>query len=547
MGRNMHKTSEYVDALWLSQFILKRIKEELTMDNMNYTRHQLLDSQVKYFAYMNSLFNFPEEEFKLRFDFFLKERFNHWLAIGKKMLQLGVFDSEILQRLRAVKSEVLREHYINGNEVEIHPSADGALVDAFCKEAQEQGFKINPRLQEAEMLSRLNAEFIKLGKKRVQYSPDMIAETPKLDPRESIEFSHLIKNLCEFRNFSRKAERNLKVKREHHLQLKVCIDNFMKSKINDVGLSGRQQYETSTNLLLSVFGEEFLVTEFTGKEVIKFKNVVLEMKSGRYIKGIEQTLSKKSVNKYLSNVRQFFQWLINEPKYLKSNPFSGVSMKLKAKDQKKRRAFTRDEVELLKTYKPSGKKEAKDIRNAANWFVKIALYTGMRLNEIASLAVREVRESEGIHYLDLSLLNGKNDNAPRIVPIHSKIIEMGFLGYVKEQETLGEERLFPELVLDSESAIRDGPGIQVGKWFNKTMLAKIGINKKSELDSGIMIDFHCARHTVASRFKYHGVDGYIAKQILGHHQEDEITWGTYSGRQGTKLSALKRVIEYLDY
>ena len=89
----------------------------------------------------------------------------------------------------------------------------------------------------------------------------------------------------------RNGPEHAKVNKEQHLQLKVCIDDFMKSKKNDVGVSGRQQYETSMSLLISVFGEEFLVTEFTGKEVIKFKNVVLETKSGRYINGVEQTLS----------------------------------------------------------------------------------------------------------------------------------------------------------------------------------------------------------------------------------------------------------------
>lgn len=397
------------------------------------------------------------------------------------------------------------------------------------------------------MISRLNAEFIKLGKKHAQYNPDMVAETPTLDMSEDIEFTNLIQSLFEFRNFSRKVERNLKVNKEQHLQLKVCIDDFMKSKKNDVGVSGRQQYETSMSLLISVFGEEFLVTEFTGKEVIKFKNVVLETKSGRYINGVEQTLSKKSVNKYLSNVRQFFAWLIEEPKYLESNPFSGVSVKLKKKDQKRRRPFSHGEIALLLNYKPSGPKEARTIRNAAKWFVRITLYTGMRLNEIASLRVCDIKESEGIHFFDLSLFSGKTDNAPRVVPMHSKLIAMGLLDYVQGQRERGESALFSELDLESATAKRDGPGFQVGNWFNDTMLAKIGIDKKAELNKGIMVDFHCARHTVASCFKYHGVDGYIAKQILGHHQDDEITWGTYAGRVGTKLAKLKEVIEYIDY
>ena len=79
------------------------------------------------------------------------------------------------------------------------------------------------------------------------------------------------------------------------------------------------------------------------------------------------------------------------------------------------------------------------------------------------------------------------------------------------------------------------------------MLKNLGIDKSSEIDMRLLIDFHCSRHTVASWFKANGVDGYIAKQILGHDQSLEITWGVYAGRESTKLSKLKEAIETLTY
>lgn len=43
------------------------------------------------------------------------------------------------------------------------------------------------------------------------------------------------------------------------------------------------------------------------------------------------------------------------------------------------------------------------------------------------------------------------------------------------------------------------------------MLVKIGINKKVELENGILIDFYCVRYIMVCCFKYYGVDGYIVK------------------------------------
>jgi hypothetical protein len=105
------KTNEYDDALWLSQFIFKRIKEDLNMENSTVQTHQLLNSQVKHLAYINSLFNFDEAEFKLRLSAFLKERLTHWLNQGTKMLKMGVADGDKLLNLRTIKPEVLRQHY----------------------------------------------------------------------------------------------------------------------------------------------------------------------------------------------------------------------------------------------------------------------------------------------------------------------------------------------------------------------------------------------------------------------------------------------------
>ena len=53
---------------------------------------------------------------------------------------------------------------------------------------------------------------------------------------------------------------------------------------------------------------------------------------------------------------------------------------------------------------------------------RIGMYSGMRLNEICSLRVENIRRIEGI--LCFEVTEGKTKSAARIIPIHSLIIDL---------------------------------------------------------------------------------------------------------------------------
>src|SRR6202007_280907 len=80
------------------------------------------------------------------------------------------------------------------------------------------------------------------------------------------------------------------------------------------------------------------------------------------------------------------------------------------------------------------------------WGVLIAFYTGARLNEIAQLQTDDIVQQNGIWCFSFSdsgeTQRLKNKSSRRVIPIHSKLIELGFLNYVKK---IGKGRLFPEL------------------------------------------------------------------------------------------------------
>lgn len=76
-------------------------------------------------------------------------------------------------------------------------------------------------------------------------------------------------------------------------------------------------------------------------------------------------------------------------------------------------------------------------RDHKYWLPLFCLFHGCRIEEIAAAKVSEFKVHQGIHYLDLSKRPAydaprrvKNVNAKRLVPLHKRIIELGFLTYL---------------------------------------------------------------------------------------------------------------------
>lgn len=98
--------------------------------------------------------------------------------------------------------------------------------------------------------------------------------------------------------------------------------------------------------------------------------------------------------------------------------------------------------------------------------------TGARVNEIAQLLLSDVLAGDGVYYLNLESDNEsgkklKNANARRKIPLHSKLISLGFIDYVNALKDAGYTRLFPELKPHKTK----GYGRPVSAWFNESLLA----------------------------------------------------------------------------
>ena len=88
----------------------------------------------------------------------------------------------------------------------------------------------------------------------------------------------------------------------------------------------------------------------------------------------------------------------------------------------------------------------------------------MRQNEIGQLLVSDITETDGVWCVDVNPKGEgkkvKTKAAKRLVPVHSKLTELGFLDYVEKLRAQGKARLWPDLVPS-----RDGYGQKISRWY----------------------------------------------------------------------------------
>src|SRR5262249_94101 len=134
----------------------------------------------------------------------------------------------------------------------------------------------------------------------------------------------------------------------------------------------------------------------------------------------------------------------------------------------------------------------------------------------------------------------KNRTSIRDIPIHSKLIELGFMNFVAEQKEKGEIRLFSKL-----KKHRDGYGGPVSKWFSEyhEPSGVVLSNPKHEL-----MGFHSFRHTVTTVLAAKTdplLHERVINQLLGHEKGQSESMKTYT--HTIDIKTLKEAVEHIKY
>ncbi len=243
-----------------------------------------------------------------------------------------------------------------------------------------------------------------------------------------------------------------------------------------------------------------------------------------------QTLSLRSVNKYLTRISSMLSWA-HQKGYLRVNPFHRVQIKEKSRPDALRKKLETADLEQL--FAPIHFK----ISSKSAWrfyIMLIVLFTGMRLEEICQLECSDIVEIDGIYCFDINENGTKKVKTPasaRLIPVHPVLINhFAFLDFVKRQGASGRS-LFPAL-----KPISNSLGHSYSRWFAEYR-EKCGVTQAGKT-------FHSFRHTVATVWKDIDVPEYISAEILGH-TVSSMTYGRYGKR--TPVQKMLPIIEQLQF
>ncbi|MEH6628616.1 MAG: site-specific integrase [Motiliproteus sp.] len=265
-------------------------------------------------------------------------------------------------------------------------------------------------------------------------------------------------------------------------------------------------------------------------------------------------LGRHTARKYFQLFGALAQFALDE-EYHRVDISRKLTIKASKQETNPYIAFSNADVEKLVNgfiYTCTEQPREKSYLSAYFWGPLIGLYTGVRLNEMCQMTVRDIECRAGVWFFCLEYEESeaekksrskdshtyKNVASVRLVPIHHVILDAGFLEYVeaRKQSVIEPGRLFTGLTFDSKNRW----GRKPGRWFNETFVPSLN------LESDFQKVFHSLRHTLVKNLRHHDVNVEHIAAIVGH--DGKSTTSRYGNDISDEtLKWLKKLVERIDY
>jgi integrase len=282
-----------------------------------------------------------------------------------------------------------------------------------------------------------------------------------------------------------------------------CVDKWALENKPDIKTIKRTNVICSE--LIRIIDKEH-IEDVDRRDAIKFKNHLVELGQ-----------NPRTINVKIDLVKAVFSYA-QQSMIVEVNPFSNLRIRHGA-TEKPVRAFRVEELNKIfsSPIYTKGERPIAGRGEAAFWIPLIALYTGARLAEICQLTTDDVSEVSFVDQettqqkktwvIKISSDGGKrikNINSNRRVPIHDRLVSLGFVEYVKTRES---GQIFP--------STKNGENISNawGKWFGRYLRSTIDI-------SDTKVVFHSFRHTFKHICRELGIPKEVHDAITGHVSSD---------------------------
>lgn len=255
-----------------------------------------------------------------------------------------------------------------------------------------------------------------------------------------------------------------------------------------------------------------------------------------WLQHADRKTTSKTARDRLTWVKSLLKFAYRELELIPRNPWEGIS--ITARTTMKRRPWGHQElVTLLSTplfehyALPTDRKAGAD---AAYWIPLLGMFTGARIGELAQLRVVDVDIDADCPMLGITdegdQQRVKTAAGIRQIPIHSELIRLGFIDYVRALKLANQIKLWPVL------PTREGkPGGYISQWFGE-FRRSLGLSSQP--------DFHSFRHTVRSQLANAAISEQLIDLLLGHEAKGSIGAKVYTHRAN---ETLRQAIESITY
>ena len=235
--------------------------------------------------------------------------------------------------------------------------------------------------------------------------------------------------------------------------------------------------------------------------------------------GREKGLSDATMNRHAAALQALWQWAEERGYSDGRNPFSGNRRRLRQGINVQ--GYVAWETEELQALFDPGPKR-RDLLEV----MMVGLFSGMRLDEIASLRGSQIREEDGVTFVQV--IDAKTPAGNRQVPVHPQ------LGWLKDRaEKAGAERIWPTFN-------PEGPGkkagADAGREFSRFKQARGFADRRKA--------FHSFRKNVTRLMERQRVPENEWAQVFGH--EKGFTYGRYNP-DGITLEQKAAIISRIAY
>lgn len=268
--------------------------------------------------------------------------------------------------------------------------------------------------------------------------------------------------------------------------------------------------------LIEVVGDK-PINQFTAEDAERLQQFILADKPAEAARNKDKRLTRAGAllrwakKKRTWGVTDDFQELFRYPGEIPKNPYLKFDL-----------------ADLIALFESEDCKQNKFKTASDYWLPVLGLFTGARLNELCQLTTTDVGQHDGVEtisILDEELKRLKTEASRRIIPIHSKLIELGFVDYVA---TIKAGRIFPEL---PENKVRKGDfgkepsrkftdyrrrgGVGVGGGVGYERL-----NEAGKWEGNSRKTFHSFRSTLISALRKANVPKDRRTRLAGHEYDD---------------------------